>query len=459
MSVRIRMNLVGGSPGQNVLSINETVSRAQLAQGMGLSYKGYRDIDEACGYPQDIGIEEYSYLYRRFGPAKRIVTAYPDESWRLQPIITEDEDPKVTTPFEAAWEALTKDDNLKLFKYLWILDRRCGIGQYGILVLGFNDGKDLKEPIETSKGMKLVYIREYDQKQATIKETEKDASNPRFGMPTMYEVAIGNTTNQQVHWSRVLHVAENAESSPVYGTPRLESVYNQILDLRKVLGGSAEMYWRGAFPGMVFKLDPEIELSDSQKEDFKEQIRDYVHSLTRDLRVQGMEVEQLEPNIVSPEGHLLGLFQVLSASTGIPLRILLGSERGELSSTQDHENWISRVETRQMSFVEPEILRPFIRRMMGVGVLPVSESYNVVWPSLYDMSDIDKVEVSKGKTEALVKYGSSVGAQTILPLQYFLELILGMEPDTVDEIVNEIEDQFDDENDEEVREGRTSDDI
>ena len=62
--------------------------------------------------------------------------------------------------------------------------------------------------------------------------------------------------------------------------------------------------------------------------------------------------------------------KLISAASGIPLRIMTGSERGELASTQDDGNWASRIEERQLHFAEPMILRPLIDRLIELRALP-----------------------------------------------------------------------------------------
>ena len=35
----------------------------------------------------------------------------------------------------------------------------------------------------------------------------------------------------------------------------MQRSYNRLLDARKILGGSGEMFWRGGFPGYSFEVN------------------------------------------------------------------------------------------------------------------------------------------------------------------------------------------------------------
>ena len=56
-------------------------------------------------------------------------------------------------------------------------------------------------------------------------------------------------SSRVVHWSRVIHIAENAGGTGVYGLPRLQSVYNRLEDLLKIMAGSGESAWRLLYKG------------------------------------------------------------------------------------------------------------------------------------------------------------------------------------------------------------------
>ena len=241
---------------QQVLVDNVTqLTRSSLNR----SLNGNKDINFSCGYPNFISTSNYSEMYKREGVAKRVVDLEPDESWRVDPDVIEDETPKETT-FEAAWKALQKE--FKIYQYLQRIDKLSGVGRFGVLLIGIGDGLKLNEPSlnidettgetkETPTEYPLLYLRPFKEQFVMVKKTEMDIMSPRFGLPTMYSLqmdSVGQLDNASVssltsrtldvHWSRILHVADNREESEVLGVPRMEDKFNRLLDIRKVLSGS-----------------------------------------------------------------------------------------------------------------------------------------------------------------------------------------------------------------------------
>lgn len=102
-----------------------------------------RDIYAECGFPKHLLPEMYEDAYDRNGIAERVVHALPDESWVLPPEVYETED-VAETQFELALKSL--DRRINLFGNLWRADRLAGVGHYGGILLGYDDGADLSLP-------------------------------------------------------------------------------------------------------------------------------------------------------------------------------------------------------------------------------------------------------------------------------------------------------------------------
>jgi hypothetical protein len=119
-----------------------------------------RNLDQDCGYPEGyVQPQTYQQLYDRESIAARVVEVYPLESWQVQPTVYEDEDPATETEFEKVWDALGKSLSAAtgyykaemgsvVWEYLSRADVLSGVGQYGVILLGLDDGKDLSEPAE-----------------------------------------------------------------------------------------------------------------------------------------------------------------------------------------------------------------------------------------------------------------------------------------------------------------------
>lgn len=399
-------------------------SRAMLSSRMGKSFGGKRDLFEALGYPLTLTYEDYLAKYTRGDIAARIIEAPVNGTWEQKPEIVEDVETE--TQFEKDIQAVIKKK--KLFHFLRRADLLSCIGSYAVLLLGVDDGLELSEPLV--KASELLYLQPYSEGSSEIMTWDKDNTSPRYGLPETYQLKImepGNVTSYQtkiVHHSRVIHIAQGLLESNTYGTPKLERIYNRLLSLDLIVGGSGEMFWQGAFPGFQFNADADMDMTQSSTE-MKEMIDKYVHGMKRYLTTQGMDVNKLASDIADPSKHVDVQLTMISIASGIPKRILEGSERGELASSQDESNWNDRLDSRRLDETEPTILRPTIDRLIECGVItpPSGGEYTVIWPDLSAPSNKDKAEVGKTRTEATAKYIESGMDMLIPPKQYFEEML------------------------------------
>jgi hypothetical protein len=354
------------------------------------------------------------------GLAKRVVSLMPSECWLQTPEIYETEKPD-KTPFEQRLEELERDRHIN--SYLKRVDTMSGIGQFGLLLLGLSDGQTLDKPVagingktgkptkKTMPKMDLVYLRVFDETYVTIASKDADEKSPRYGYPLTYSIKFEETVNgtqyyrsRTVHWTRVLHVVDNRESSEILGIQRMKPVYNNLLDIRKILGGSGEMFWKGGFPGLSFEALPDTADVELDAESLKEQITAYYQGMQRYLAIQGVTTKSLAPQVADPIGHLMAQLQQIALTLEIPLRILLGSEEGKLASTQDKRSWAERVMGRRIDYVTPWIIRPFIEMLITYGVLPEPENFYVDWPDRAAVSDRDMADVARIRAEAMKNY-------------------------------------------------------
>ena len=221
--------------------------------------------------------------------------------------------------------------------------------------------------------------------------------------------------------------------SEVCGEPRLEVVWNELMNLDKIVGGSAEMFWRGARPGYAGKADPEYTFTQDELDELEDQFDEFENDLRRFLTTKGVDIKSLEMQVADPSMHADIQIQQISAVTGIPKRILVGSERGELASSQDTSSWNSYVESRRTEIVEPGIVRPFVDRCVEYGVLPKAvERYSVSWSDLNSISEKDQADIGKVRADAIAAYGNSAMAQDIMPPEAFSQFCLGLDADEIE---------------------------
>lgn len=121
-----------------------------------------RDLWESCGYGDidNINPQWYRTLYDTFSIANRICRLLPAETWQAPPSVYEDEDADSVTGFEQAWDDLPKglasggqtwhldEEGSVIWSYLEDLDVLSGIGSFGVMLFGFDDGKNLQDPVD-----------------------------------------------------------------------------------------------------------------------------------------------------------------------------------------------------------------------------------------------------------------------------------------------------------------------
>lgn len=425
------------------VQVNIPALLAQVASRMSLAgslvgqqtYGGARDIYQALGYMTSIKYTDFYARYKRQDMAKAIIDRPATITWSGKLTLTE---PNVIDgDFEKAWNDLNKE--LKVKSRLVRLDKLVGIGKYGVLLLGLDDvsnGAGFARPV-TSGARKLHYLKPYGEGSAEILEYEKDPTSSRYGLPLLYLIGgkttegsatVEDTTPIRVHYTRVIHVAGDLLESEVFGTPKLEAVFNRLMDLEKLVGGDAEMFWRGARPGFAGKVDPEFMMTPETKKELQEQITEYENDLRRILVNEGVDLESLAQQIADPKNHVDVQISMISAVTGIPKRILIGSERGELSSGQDRSEWLSFVETRRRDYAEPLILRPVVDKFIEYGILPKpkEDDYAIQWEDLLALTEKDKMEIGKGRASALKEYATNPVASAMVPFKAFVRYFLGL---------------------------------
>lgn len=408
-----------------------------------------KDIEVECGYPTNPNIADYKKMYEREGYGTRVVDVLPEEAWETVPDVYETED-KVETEFEKAFKVLVDNPKAPLWSCLERADKVSGIGSYGGLLIGIGTGKlsqavdginpTTGEVVGTSQTQDLLYLKPLGEAELTIKEKETDTTSPRFGMPKTYTVTFeeDNQKGREVHWTRIIHLADNRTTNDVIGTPRMKPVYNRLLDVRKVLAGSAEMFWRGGYPGFSFEVHPDMADVTMDADSIKDEMEAYSRGLQRYFAMEGVVAKSMQPQVANPTPHLEIQLKLIALTLGMPYRVFLGTEAAELASSQDRKAWMGRVSRRQERYLEPMIIRPTIYRLMACGVLPFVEGYTLDWPDRNAPTDLEVADVASKITDAIAKYVAS-GADSFMAPYEYMTMVLGMTDEEATAVVEAVE--------------------
>lgn len=578
-----------------------------------------RNIDNDCGWPNSGALtpEAYRDLFDRNSIANRVVNLLPKECFQVTPEVYEKSKGSTETPFEKSWQELCKsvagsswhggNVGTVVWERLKRLDILSGIGSFGILLIGLDDGMRLDEPaigvvdkvfegiafnsanylvdspmseaeekkykdmkltaqekqtvnrwtwqrkriseaaakaaasvqnavfddgsdnprspknmlgrydgeapsesqqwfgtqfgdpeqtatIPSKAKRKVTFLRVFDESSVQVTRWEANVNSPRFGQPVMYRVTFNDPRDQStgstsmpsttafVHWSRVIHAADNKLMGEALGTPRLKPVYNDVVDIRKVKGSGAEGYYKSCFPILAFETHPQLGGDvDIDQDKLRQQVEQLINSLQRVVLGIGGSWKTLPPSVVDPSPHINAGIEAICIQIGCPVRIFKGSERGELASSQDDSQWNDRIRERQNGYITPVIIVPFIDRLILMGVLeppqtatpapptmnkrrkwtynaetgvvekePMEQDveeetetqdepgYKVDWPDLDSLGDSDRASIASTLTQALGAYVSS-GAADIMPLFEYLTVVWQMDDEEAMTIVDAME--------------------
>lgn len=451
-----------------------------------------RDLYADCGYAEtsELTAAKYLDLYERFPIATRVIDLPVDEAWRKQPILFETEDDLSPTPFEEAWHGLdhtlgyaggeghknwfVDDTGSVIWEFLKRVDRLSRIGHYGVLMMEFDDvdgetitwkdpapGFELdseyeKSPIHNEhddlpeQEVTLLGLRCFDETTATI--TEWYEEGPLAGRPRMYNLKLKDSENVgsdatttgyretdiDVHWTRVIHVADGLMSSEFMGTPGLRPVANEIQDLRKIFGASGEGYWRMAFPWLSFESHPNVGAKSVIKADeLREEVERAKNTLERYMATVGGTWKTIAGEVSDPTPHVDQRLEAICIYLGCPTRVFRGSERGELASSEDKDAWNERMIMRQQTHITPRIIVPFINRLITVGVLPIpEEGFQISWPDLTTLSLQSKATWAVTQVNAIIKYVSGGGDYLLAPEDFLVRVLGFSQTETADILEN-----------------------
>lgn len=372
------------------------LQRMSLLNGTGMTFDGSRDLYSALGYKKTLTIVDFRGRVQRNGIAAQVVEAMPKSCWRGHGVLVEDATVDVTTPFEAAWETFSK--RVPAWSWFEKSDISAGMGKWAVVLIGAPGHLEDEMPRCTIE--QIVYLAVYEEDQAKIETEDIDynTESPTFGQPKFYSVnlpaASGGSGFRKVHASRIIHVADNTTSNPLVGESRLLRCWNYLDDLDKMMGATGEATWQLANQGYQFDIDSDAQIDPEEEAGMRLQMDQFMHNQRRYMRTRKVKVNTFGSDVEDTSNNIDTCLSLIAGSARIPKRILLGSESGELASSQDKHNWDRRVMDRRESFCETVIVRPLVDRLIKYGALPEPKEYVVEWPEVADMTIVEKSAVA-----------------------------------------------------------------
>lgn len=335
------------------------------------------------GYPLQLDFFNFWNMYRRFGVATRVVELYPEQTWLDAPIID-----STNAVFLRELEIIV--ERFGLWRRLKGLDVRQRVGRYAGLFMRVRDSAQPSQAIEGSlSGINALFdmVPLYES-QLKVLTTETNPTSEQFGFPTSYQFASNTGRRNEntaasftIDPTRVVVVAEGSDNSNIYGIPALENVYNSLMDLRKVLGGGAEGFYKNAAQSVTLELldAAGAKINAGLLEKISEQYDEFSRNrMRRAFMLPGLSANTLSSNLVDPDGFKNAILDDIAAGSNTPRTLLVGNQTGRLAGDQDTKGFLAQVQARRTSF-GVDMVRAVVDWFISFGVLPFAE-YTVDWP-------------------------------------------------------------------------------
>lgn len=367
------------------------------------------DIDRDFGFLKVLNFHNFHEAFRRNGIASGAIEHTILETWQDYPEICENDDPE-ETPLE---ETIRRHfEKIRFWQKIADTDRKSMVGEYAGVILRFRDGKQFNEPAENIRmGIEgLVEVIPAWQGQLKVALWVEDQADENYGQPAMFEfneARVMNDTSENknprqftVHPSRVVIWSKDGT---VHGQSKLESGFNDLTTMKKIIGAGGEGFWKNATGRPILETDKDVKISDVARgmgvsideavEKMDEQVGDFNKNFDNMLWLQGTTAKTLPVNMISPEHPFAVALMSFAASWPIPAKVLVGSQTGERASTEDNDTWKKTNNARRTNIAKPTIM-DIIERLVEVGCLPELD-WLIKWTDLTEAGMPQKIERAK----------------------------------------------------------------
>jgi len=391
------------------------------------------------GYPDSVSFDMLYRAYRRNSAAHAGVHKTLDDCWVDLPTIVDG--PKSTEATETTpWE----EDVTSLLKPHWPkikdADRRNLVGRYSALLLQIKDGRTWDQPIDkqaVARLGRLALVKMIPVWESQIKPCnyDTDTLSDTYSQPTAYQFneqpvgddgTYGVVRSITVHPDRVIILAEGAEddNAPA-GIPLNEAGYNDLLDIEKTKGGSAEGFLKNASRQLGISFDSQTDMATiaSQAKEagyanIGEAMNDKIGKLNRGtdsaLVTQSGTTSVLSVAPADPTPSWTVSANCYAATISCPFNILFGKQTGNLASEEDKKAWAIRRNGRRNGW-QTRLVGDVITRLWAVGVIsaPASGEITITWSDLLAPGDAEKLDNMAKMADIAVKTQQAFGTPAV----------------------------------------------
>ncbi len=391
------------------------------------------------GYPDTVSFDMLYRAYRRNSAAYAGIHKTLDSCWVDKPVVIDgpvaDKSKK-----ETEWEKTVTRMLKKHWAKIKDADRRNMVGHYSAIILQIKDNRPWSEPVDTVLVGKLgeaALVKLIPAWESQIKpgNYDIDTLSDTYGQPINYtfneqpvgdDGTYGNVRSVTVHPSRVIILAEGSEDENMLsGIPLNEAGYNDLLDIEKAKGGSAEGFLKNASRQLGIHFDGKTDMqtiSDQAKEagykTLNEAMNDKISKLNRGtdsaLVTQSGTTSVLSVAAADPTPTWTVSANSYASTIRCPFNILFGKQTGNLASTEDKKAWAATCNERRESFMS-WIVTTVIERWCDIGVIPqpTNGEITVDWSDLLAPSDSEKFDIAGKAADIAVKTQQAYGIPAI----------------------------------------------
>lgn len=442
-----------------VNSLNE-IGRARQLYAAGMNKSGntkHHHLWCEFGYPEHLTFDHFYNMYERNGAAFGSVHRLLDTCWIDNPVIIDGEKAdkaKKTTKWEKAVTKFLK----KKWAQIKDADRRNMVGHYSALIMQFRDSREWSEPVDRAivknlgeKG--LVKLIPAWESQIKPGELVQDQRSENYGQPEYYwfnEQSVGDNggvvsgpqRQVKIHPERVIIFCEGSEDeSTMSGIPLLRAGYNDLLDMAKSSGGSAEGFLKNASRQLGINMSKETDMqtiiAEANKKGYSglaDAMNAAIDKLNRSidsaLVTQDGDVKVLSVTPADPKPTWEVSANQFSSSVQMPFTMLFGQQTGRLASDEDKTDMARRGNGRRNGFLSDRI-GVFIERMWGFGVIdqPKTGEVTIEWSDLLAPSQKEKIANAKELAAVAESTQKAFGTSAIEPNEVREEAGLESLPD------------------------------
>lgn len=348
--------------------------------------------------------------------AKRILSIKPQYAMAEQPIIADvnkDGEIQLDTPFTRSVMRIMQsrrgmsttspnlfNGNFGGFEMITRADIQ-SYGRYGAIYFIFEDDNEYKTDVSNVKGRRLLGMCPLDESEITYNvSTDNPLEIKSYDIKMRTGWHRGVVSLSGVHPSRVVLITDNHKFEH---TPRLINIDYEVRNMHD-LGLSLMASIAISRPKIASALDAEL-VGDAVNRGYnQETILDVQREMMQAViecddnvitAIAATLPEFIQPKFIQTYEALKSQATSASMKEGIPSRLLLGSERGELASTQDDDNWQDVVK-QYRTYHTAKIIRDCVSVTINAGVVeqPMNKDtleFEIFWAE-------DKSEIIKTNT-------------------------------------------------------------